>query len=319
MAYSSLRSTWHDGLRTAEAGMRARRAMGRMLTGIKRWLERSDAKPQNEIAFDNRENWIASSLEKLVQDPQCAKKPAYIWGVLQGSALGKVLGMSKVSVIEFGVAGGAGLLALERIAERVEAMVGIQIEIYGFDTGIGLPKPQDYRDCPNLWLDGQFPMDVQALTKRLRRAELKLGLVNETVPAFLQGKPAPVAFAAVDLDLYSSTRDALTLFEATHDRLLPRVVCYFDDIIGLTYSDYNGERLAMAEFNAGHAMQKISPLYGLRYFVPPRYRHSAWPELMYLAHIFDHPLYDHPDQVRKPMLMDIDGRIADFRLTRGSG
>jgi hypothetical protein len=188
--------------------------------------------------------------------------------MLQGVALGKVLNMNRVSVIEFGVAGGAGLLAMEHIAESIEEMLNIKIDIYGFDRGTGIPKSQGYRDLPNLWLDGQFPMDRELLEKRLRRASLKLGLVERTVPEFLELSPAPVASVSFDLDLYSSTSDAMKLLEAPNDLLLPRVLCYFDSIIGLTYGDHNGERLAIGEFNAGHTLKKLSPLYGLKHFVP---------------------------------------------------
>lgn len=38
-------------------------------------------------------------------------------------ALGKVLEYERISVIEFGVAGGRGLLAMERAAELIETMV----------------------------------------------------------------------------------------------------------------------------------------------------------------------------------------------------
>jgi hypothetical protein len=90
---------------------------------------------------------------------------------LPGVALGKVLGVEPVSIIEFGVAGGVSLLALECIAAHVEELLKIGIEVYGFDTGTGLPKPQDYRDCPNIWLgEGQFPMDEKNLEKRSERA-----------------------------------------------------------------------------------------------------------------------------------------------------
>ena len=63
---------------------------------------------------------------------------------------------------------------------------------------------------------------------------------------------------------------AFKLFEADRSMLLPRVHCYFDDIIGLTYSEFNGERLAIAEFNNAHPMTKISPIFGLRHCVSRR-------------------------------------------------
>ena len=293
--------------------MGPRHIAGGLLRRLRRVIENLEDYRPVDIPFDNRSDWIGMTLQRLMQDSLCRRKPSYIWGVLQGSALGKVLGYRSVSVIEFGVAGGAGLLSLEHIAERAEELVGIEIEVYGFDTGVGLPKPRDHRDCPNLWLDGQFPMDVEALSARLRRASLQLGLVQNTVPSFLKGAHAPVAFVSIDVDLYSSAKDVLKLFEAPYDRLLPRVVCGFDDIFGLTYSEYNGERLAIAEFNVEHPMRKICPLHGLKYYVPLRYRNSAWPETIYLAHMFEHPLYNERDELRKPMLMDISGNYNDWK------
>jgi hypothetical protein len=35
-------------------------------------------------------------------------------------------------------------------------------------------------------------------------------------------------------------------------------VCYFDDIIGYTFSDFNGERLAIHEFNEGIRLRRDS-------------------------------------------------------------
>lgn len=295
--------------------MLVKRKLRTLLSRIKHWRNAAEEPPSREIPFDNRYDWIGASFQKIRRDPFCARKPAYIWGVLQGTALGKVLGLERVSVIEFGVAGGKGLLRMEQIAERVEEMVGIEIDVYGFDTSTGIPMTQDYRDMPNVWMDKQFPMDRKELEKRLRRAKLKLGLVRETVRAFMGSSPAPVAFVSFDLDIYSSTMDALKLFDAKEGLLLPRVLCYFDDIFGLTYSDYNGERLAISEFNAAHVMRKLSPLYGLKYYVPPEVRDHAWPEQVYFMHMFDHPRYNHPDELRKPMLMDIDGNVTGWMPT----
>lgn len=279
------------------------------LRRTQQWLDESNERPGETIPFDNEYGWINASFERLVQDEMCARKQPYLWGVLQGVALGKVLGLKRVSVIELGVAGGYGLLALEHIADRVEAITELGIEVYGFDTGMGLPQPRDYRDLPHMFGDGQFLMDT-TLERRLRRASLKLGLVETTVPAFLRSNPAPVAFVSFDLDLYSSTKDALRLFDAEHDCLLPRIVCYFDDTIGYTYCEFNGERLAISEFNTSHAKRKVCPIYGARYFVPRRYKLEAWPNGLYFAHIFDHPLYNRPDQILKPMRMEIDGAIT---------
>ncbi|MDR7554855.1 MAG: hypothetical protein QN157_04545 [Armatimonadota bacterium] len=211
--------------------------------------------------------------------------------------------MDRVSVVEFGVAGGNGLVALERIAERVETQLGVAVDVYGFDTGTGMPRPQDVRDCPNLWAAAYFPMDVEKLVRRLRRARLVLGLVEDTLDNVLQTGLAPVAFASFDLDYYSSTRAALRLLEASEEVLLPRVVCYFDDVMGFTYSEFNGERLAIAEFNHTHEVRKLSPIFGLRYFVPSPFADTMWVEQFWMAHIFDHSRYaEHDGLVRSPEL-----------------
>jgi hypothetical protein len=78
-------------------------------------------------------------------------RPYYAWGALQGINLAKVLGLERVSFIEFGVAGGNGLVALEHLAQSLQGIFGIEIDIYGFDAVSGMPKSKDHRDLPNLW------------------------------------------------------------------------------------------------------------------------------------------------------------------------
>jgi hypothetical protein len=145
-------------------------------------------------------------------------------------------------------------------------------------------------------------MNVERLRRRLRRAELVLGPLERTAEAFLRTNPAPIAFASFDLDYYSSTAIAVRLLEAPHRVLLPRVHCYFDDIMGFTFSEFTGERLAIAEFNARHERRKLSPIFGLRHYLPESHRSALWPEKMYLAHFFDHAAYGRSDGlVRRPL------------------
>ena len=236
-------------------------------------------------------------LSRLLVELGQPRRVHYVWGVMQGARLARVLGMPRISAIEFGVAAGSGLLALERIASHVAQVYEIEIDVCGFDMGTGLPKPTDHRDLPNLFTEGDYPMDVDKLRSRLTRAELFLGPVKETVADFLRSAPAPAAFVAFDLDLYTSTMDAFQLLMGAHEHLLPRVHCYFDDILGLTYGDCNGERLAIADFNTQQSSRKISPIYGLKYFVPKDCFDSPWTEKFYLAHVFDHPSYGTTDHV----------------------
>jgi hypothetical protein len=192
------------------------------------------------------------------------------------------------------------------VVETLRSLMGVQIDVVGFDRGVGLPKPQDHRDTPNLAVEGFFRMDEKKLRGRLRKAQLILGSLEDTIGDFLSSRPAPIAFISVDLVLYSSTMQALRLFDAHPDLLLPRVHCYFDDIFGFSLGDCNGERLAISEFNGFHEMRKLSQLYGLRYFVDGRYANSSWVEQFWMAHVFDHPLYGHYDGLVKRGTLKLD-------------
>lgn len=288
------------------------------IRSLKNWAEEPvkvspDITEDSELAY----LWLNSLLMRIDQEMPRIGRPNYAWGVLHGAHLAKSLGMKQVSVIEFGVAGGNGLVALDRIAEKVEAILGVGINVYGFDTGVGLPKPIDYRDLPSLWVEGAFAMDVERLKKRLARAELVLGPVEETVPAFVASNPAPVGFISFDLDYYSSTMQAFKLLDADKKILLPRIYCYFDDILGHIYSDFTGERLAIREFNAAHAMRKISPSYGLKHFLPKPYDQQEWVDMVYLAHFFDHPLYSVADGLVKPARYREGGKLREENMRIG--
>ena len=193
--------------------------------------------------------WLHHLFTTLLKEEGRVLKPNYTWGVMQGAHLAKAIGIGRISVLELGVAGGNGLIQ-KRIAQKVEEIFGMSIDVFGFDTGTGLPKPDDYRDMPNLYAESDFKMDPEKLKKLLKKAHLLLGLVEETIIAFINSRPAPIAFIAFDLDYYTSTMSTFKLLEADHSLILPRIHCYFDDIIGFTHSDYTGERLAISEFNA---------------------------------------------------------------------
>ena len=62
---------------------------------------------------------------------------------------------------------------------------------------------------------------------------------------------------------------------------------YFDDIIGPEHSDYTGERLAVADFNARSRNAKISPDCYLR-FQPFS---QVWKHQIFVYHDFTHPDY----------------------------
>jgi hypothetical protein len=218
-------------------------------------------------------------------------RPHYAYGVFAAAELAKRLGLPAISVIEFGVAGGNGLVALEQLAKLTAEHFGIRIVVYGFDAGTGMPAPQDYRDLPHVWGQGFYQMDEAALRARLSGAQLFIGDVAQTIPKFAAQEHPPIGFVSFDLDYYSSTKAALRLFDGPHETRLPRVYGYMDDIIWPEYAchnDYVGELLAIKEFNDEHAQMKLCRLHLLRHM---RRRAFPWNDQIYVLHDFQHPLY----------------------------
>jgi hypothetical protein len=135
-------------------------------------------------------------------------------------------------------------------------------------------------------------MDVTKLRGRLTRAQLRLGEIEETAPKFLREDHPPIGFIASDVDYYSSTTSALTVLDAESDGVLPQVFCYFQGLMWHPWTEFNGARAAINDFNAAHEERKISPLYGLKYSLPRSEYRKPWPELMHVTELFDHELYD---------------------------
>ena len=219
------------------------------------------------------------------------ERPQYAYGVFSAANLAKALGIDRISVVEFGVARGDGLVALERVSADVAAELGITIRVFGFDSGRGQPKPLDYRDLPYLWDEGYYAMNEPQVRARLRDATLILGDVADTVTAFVRDLDDPIGFISFDLDYYSSTVAAFRVFDGAPSSRLPRVYCYFDDILWpdrACYNEFTGEYLAIREFNEQHARQKIAK-------IPHLHAMRRCPadsnEQLYVFHDFDHPAY----------------------------
>jgi hypothetical protein len=228
-------------------------------------------------------------------------RPEYGYCIFQAAKLARSLGYPRISVIEFGCGGGHGLLNAETHIGEVIKIFGVDIELYGFDLGSGLPHPQDYRDMPHYFKGGAFEMDRPVLERKLKRAKLVIGNVKDTVATFFDTyNPAPVCCALWDLDFYSSTRDALTLFEADASHFLPRVFMYFDDTIGdevWLCNEFTGERLAIDEFNRKHKSRKIARDNSVELLYA---HHRWWPKQVYVYHDFEHPKYNQfvaPDEL----------------------
>jgi hypothetical protein len=224
----------------------------------------------------------------------------YLWPLIHSTHVARALGIPRIAALEFGVAGGNGLLAMERAAAAATELSGTEVDIFGFDTGSGMPSPTDPRDAPFLIEPAYFAMDEAALRARLSSAQLVLGPVGETVPTWAGSEHAPIGFIAFDLDYYSSTVEAFGVLEGDSSRLLPRVPCYFDDAFGYGWTDHMGIHAAIAEFNDAHDKRKIGKIHGLRFELPAHEFQLQWHEKMYVFHQFDHPRYG-----------DFEGRIDE--------
>jgi hypothetical protein len=223
------------------------------------------------VSAATRSNWDISS------------RPAYLLGLVVAAEQARNEGREAISVIEFGVAGGRGLVALQDEAAAVERESGVIVKVFGFDMGSkGLPEfIGDYRDHPEKWKPGDFPMHEAALRAKLTpRTTLVLGNVRETVGRFFdEHQPPPIGFVSFDMDLYSSTREALKIFTHPKSQMLLHVPLYFDDMGSFTYHGFAGEMLAVDEFNAANNGVKIDVWAGVRDSRP-------FPERPYLGHMF---------------------------------
>ncbi len=221
------------------------------------------------------------------------RRPHYAWCLHYAAVQAKGLGFRAMTVIELGVAGGNGLLCLCDHAREVRKHLGVEIRVVGFDSGGGLPTTSDVRDLHYLWPAGSFEMDRAALEKRLAsRAELVLGNVSETIPRWHPPADAPLGCVMFDLDLYTSTRDALPLLTKTN--VLPRIWCYFDDISGypdMALTEFIGEGAAVREFNnnpdRSTLHDNVSPASIFAGTSP-----EMWHRKMYIYHRLNHPQYD---------------------------
>ena len=214
----------------------------------------------------------------------------HAYGLLKAADDAKARGLREVTVVELGVASGTGLLNICEIGGRVTEETGVGFRVVGFDTGEGMPPPTDYRDHPELYKEGWFPMDREALERSLpANAEIHFGPIGETIGSFTErlGPEAPQAFATRDVDFYSSAKDALRLFEGRADAYLPYVTLYVDDLALSTHTRFAGELLAIREFNEGHPLRKLDwdwNLANTRVF-----KRAEWLTHMFKLHVLDHP------------------------------
>jgi hypothetical protein len=123
-------------------------------------------------------------------------------------------------VMEFGVASGGSFNQICKIvAPR---------KVFGFDWFYGLPE---YWNTSNP--KGKFSTKG-VVPKFPVNGEIVVGLVEETLANFLKSHTEPVAFAHLDLDIYSATSYVLNTLGP---RCVDGTVLLFDEIFGNPYHE----------------------------------------------------------------------------------
>ncbi len=213
----------------------------------------------------------------------------YAFGLLSAADIAKSLGIDEIAALEFGVGNGVGLMNMTELGKRVTAETGVKIKVFGFDTGEGMPRPKDYRDHPEYYATGDFPMtNKQKLLDALpEEAKIIFGDVRDTAKVAFDEIQSPIGFVSVDVDYYSSATDCLEILKGSPNAYLPYVVMYFDDLEFLGHSPFAGEQLAIEEFNQSMDLRKINR-YG--FLAQNRvFSRAKWIRHMFVGQIFDHP------------------------------
>ena len=215
-------------------------------------------------------------------------KPHYESILYEGCLEAKKLGINQVSVIELGVAGGAGIISLEKYKKKIERVLDINIDVYGFDTGSGLPKIEVDEDLPFFWRKGLYKIDKVALDKKIN-SKIFYGDVKNTVDDFIKINKNNICCIFFDLDLYTSTINFLNQIPKIKDHLLPRVLCYFDDVYVFEnyINQFNGVFKAIDEFNTNFSEFKLG--YSVDHF--KNFKFPLAKTSIYTLHCFKNHLY----------------------------
>ena len=214
----------------------------------------------------------------------------YVYGMLRAADVAKYFGKKSTTVIEFGVASGAGLLNMIDVAPFIQKETGVTLRIVGFDTGKGLPPVEGFKDHPELWRSGDFAMeDRDALVRKISgRAEIIWGDISDTIGSFTEtiDEAAPIGFISIDVDIYTATKAALQCLTGRSEKYNPAISMYFDDVSFFFANEWAGELAAIKEFNVEREFRKISRDMSLP---GPRPRLAAsWYPSMYVCHVLDH-------------------------------
>lgn len=216
-------------------------------------------------------------------------RPHYALGMFLSAFLAKELKIKKISVLEFGCWKGEALFDMEIFANDIEKLLNVNIEIYGFEGGDGLPQSKDFKDRLYQFSPGEMKTGFDNYFNKLNKTKTFFGEFKNTVNQFTNTNHAPIGCIFNDADYFSSTLES---FEVLKDskKMMPKVYLYFDDLN--FSSSFTGELGAINEFNKKNNTQiecipefaEYLSLYWRKWlFLAKRF---------YLVHNFNHKEYN---------------------------
>ena len=112
-----------------------------------------------------------------------------------------------------------------------------------------MPPALDYRNHPEYYSRGNYPMDYENLKSQLpSNGKLEIGNLDDQINnLFNKNNELLVGFVSFDLDYYSSTKIALNIFNRDSNYYLPTVNVYVDDMSLENHTEYSGALLAIKE------------------------------------------------------------------------
>jgi O-methyltransferase len=150
-----------------------------------------------------------------------------------------------------------------RLAWGASELVGHDCTMWAFDSFEGLPDQSDSRDEHPRWTPGTMSTSLAEFHRLCRQAGIPedrysavAGYYSSTLVDQDAPRPEQVAFAYVDCDLYSSTREVLTFLET---RLRPGGIVAFDDYYCYAPEGPSGERLAAKHHFGGESRWTLVP------------------------------------------------------------
>jgi hypothetical protein len=237
------------------------------------------------------------------------RRVQYMYSIYEAAKRAKSIGLAGITIIEFGVASGRGIIAMIKYAEKVSKALNIEINIMGFDSGEGMPVLVDYRDHPEYYTHGDFPMFNRNRLIDMLPENAQIVFLDLIKDSWAKTNfKYPIGFIAVDVDYYSSTQSILKhLLEIDKEMLLPNILMYFDDVVLDNHNIYQGELLAIHEFNEIESLRKIeSHSKILRH--KRMFKNETWIDNMYQLHVMDHAYRQKPYRDEKSPVLVIKNK-----------